>query len=111
MTKNTTEIEDQRENQGEPMSDNEQFGKKWRKGEMGVESIAQGWGTQEGALEAFWDETVGGSNLSWVPELADFLARQAISSSFRFKDLSVDQIERAAIEFLQASLDKLKETE
>lgn len=84
-----------------------EFGKEWREGELGVESICQGWGTQDGALTAFWDETVGGSNLSWMPELADFLVQQAISSSFRFKDLSVDEIERAAIQYLHESLDKL----
>ena len=82
-----------------------EFGKEWREGELGVESIAQGWGTQEGALAAFWDETVSGSNLSWMPELADFLVHQATSSSFRFKDLSVDEIEQAAIQFLYDSLD------
>ena len=86
-----------------------EFGKEWRKGELGVESIAQGWATEPGALEAFWAETVANSNLSWLPDLADFLVNMAASSSFRFKDLSEDELDKAAVEFLQSSLDILKD--
>ncbi len=81
----------------------------WRKGSMGVESVAQGWLTRPGDLETHFRASTSGANgvtvIFWMDDPAEFLAQQAINSSFKFKDLSEVEIRVAANNFIENFLD------
>ena len=80
----------------------------WRKGSMGVESVAQGWLTRPGDLENHFRDSTPEADVSvifWMDDPAEFLAQQAINSSFHFKDLSEAEIRVAANNFIENFLD------
>lgn len=86
---------------------NKQPEKFWRKGTVGVESLAQGWHTQPGDLDRFFAGLISPNAWHWVKDLVELLAIQAIGSSFRFKDMTEQEIRDAAQDYINKEEAKL----